>query len=80
MMARPDRTGVLKNSRLPVLFILGKYDNAVPLKDGLEQCSLPDLAYIHVLESSGHMGMREEPEESNPILLNYLKNLHHQAQ
>lgn len=80
MMQRPDRTEILKNSRLPVLFILGKYDNAVPLKDGLEQCSLPDLAYIHVLENAGHMGMREEPAESNQILRNYLKNLHHQTQ
>lgn len=79
MMTRPNRTSVLKNSRLPVLFILGKHDNAVPLKDGLEQCSLPDLAYIHVLENAGHMGMREEPTASNQILLNYLKNLHHQT-
>lgn len=79
MTARRDRTSVLKNSRLPVLFILGKYDNAVPLKDGLEQCSLPDLAYIHVLENAGHMGMSEEPTESNQILLNYLKNVHHQT-
>lgn len=76
MIKRPDRTGVLKSSKTPVLFILGKYDNAVPLKDGLEQCSLPDLAYIHVLESSGHMGMREEPKESNRILKNYLNICH----
>lgn len=76
MIARPDRTGVLKNNRVPVLFILGKYDNAVPLKDGLEQCSLPELAYIHVLENSGHMGMREQPKKANQILYNYLKDLH----
>jgi pimeloyl-ACP methyl ester carboxylesterase len=77
MMQRPDRTNVLKDSRIPVLFILGKYDNAVPLKDGLEQCSLADLVYIHVLENAGHVGMLEEPTESNNILLNYLKNTHH---
>ena len=80
MMKRPDRTKVLKNIKVPVLFVLGKYDNAVPMKDGLEQCSLPDLAYIHILESSGHMGMREEPEGSNQILKNYLKNICHHAQ
>lgn len=80
MIKRPDRTEVLKNSKVPVLFVLGKYDNAVPLKDGLEQCSLPELAYIHILESSGHMGMREEAEESNQILKSYLKNICHQAQ
>lgn len=77
MMKRPDRTQVLKNLKVPMLFILGKYDNAVSLKDGLEQCSLPDLAYIHVLENSGHMGMKEEPEQANQILKNYLKNIYH---
>ena len=75
MMQRADRTKVLKNIRIPMLFILGKYDNAVSLKDGLEQCSLPDLAYIHVLENSGHAGMREEPEKANEILKNFLINI-----
>jgi pimeloyl-ACP methyl ester carboxylesterase len=79
MIERPDRTDVLKNSRMPVLFILGKYDVAVQLKDGLEQCTLPELSYIHILESSGHMGMIEEPKRSNQILINYLKNLDHQT-
>ena len=36
MMLRPDRTSVLRNSNIPVLFIIGEYDQAVPLKDGLE--------------------------------------------
>lgn len=79
MMQRPDRTSVLKNSTVPVLFILGKYDNAVPVKDGLQQCSLADLTYIHVLENAGHMGMKEEPSETNTILLNYLTNTCHQT-
>ncbi len=80
MMQRPDRTEVLKNSKVPVLFILGKYDTTVPLKDGLEQGSLADLTYIHVLENAGHLGMKEEAVESNIILLNYLTNTCHQTQ
>lgn len=79
MMNRPDRTEVLKKSKLPVLFILGRYDSAVPLKDGLEQCSLADLNYIHILEKTGHVGMKEEPVETNTILLNYLTNTCHPA-
>jgi len=77
MMERPDRTKVLKNCKVPMLFIFGKYDNAVSLKDGLEQCAVPDLAYIHILENSGHTGMREEAEKANEILKNYLKNIYH---
>jgi pimeloyl-ACP methyl ester carboxylesterase len=74
MSQRKDRTEVLRKATVPVLFILGKYDAVVPLKEGMEQCSLADLNYIHVLENAGHMGMREEPIETNTVLLNYLTN------
>jgi len=74
MLQRKDRTEVLKKATVPVLFILGKYDAAVPLKDGLEQGSLADLNYFHVLENAGHVGMKEESIETNTILSNYLTN------
>jgi pimeloyl-ACP methyl ester carboxylesterase len=76
MMKRPDRTNLLKNATVPVLFILGKYDTAVPLKDGMEQCSLADLSYIHVLENAGHVGMMEEAIETNTILEDYITKTH----
>lgn len=73
MMQRPDRTAVLKETSLPVLFIMGKYDVAAPLKDVLEQCHLPEKSYIHILQDSGHMGMLEEPKKSNFILNKFLE-------
>ena len=72
MIDRPDRTQVLKQNKLPVLFVLGKHDTAVPFQDGLKLASMPDIVYIHVLENSGHMGMLEEPELSNEILKDFL--------
>jgi len=72
MMARPDRTPVLKQTALPVLFVLGKWDAAVPPKDGWKQCYLPQKSYIHMLDQSGHMGMVEEAEKSNQLLHEYL--------
>jgi pimeloyl-ACP methyl ester carboxylesterase len=72
MIQRPDRTAVLRNSAVPVLFVIGRWDTAVPLQSGLEQCYLPQKTYIHVLDQSGHMGMVEEPEKSNAILHQYL--------
>ncbi|MGQ0738668.1 MAG: alpha/beta fold hydrolase [Bacteroidota bacterium] len=72
MMQRPDRTEMLRKSAVPVLFIMGKYDVAVPLTDALEQCHLPGISYIHILRKSGHMGMMEEPGESNRILEKFL--------
>jgi len=75
MMRRPDRTSIIKNLQIPMLFIAGKYDNAVPLNDVLKQCHLPEISYFHILAESGHMGMIEEPEKCNKILNEYLVNL-----
>jgi len=72
MMQRPDRTEILRKTAVPVLFIIGKYDAAVPVEDGLKQCHLPEKSYIHILQQSGHMGMLEEPGNSNKILLDFL--------
>lgn len=72
MMARPDRTQLLKDTELPVLFVLGRHDAAVPPEDGWKQCYLPQKSYIHMLEQSGHMGMLEQPELSNRLLTEYL--------
>jgi pimeloyl-ACP methyl ester carboxylesterase len=72
MMQRKDRREVLKNAKVPVLFVLGRNDNIVPLQDGLEQCSLADLNDVHILENAGHAGMKEASTETNIILLSYL--------
>ena len=72
MVKRPDRTNILQKATVPVLFIMGKYDNAIPLEDGLKQCHLPEKSYIHVLQKSGHMGMLEEADRSNRILEEFL--------
>ncbi|MDB5206909.1 MAG: alpha/beta hydrolase [Flavisolibacter sp.] len=75
MMNRPDRTQVLRNSKVPVLFVMGRHDAAVPLEDGLKQCHLPQLSYIHILENSGHNGMIEEAAESNKILSDFITTI-----
>ena len=72
MMQRPDRTDVLQKAAVPVLFIMGKYDNAVPMEDSLKQCHLPQKSYIHILAQSGHMGMLEEADRCNQILEEFL--------
>jgi pimeloyl-ACP methyl ester carboxylesterase len=75
MMARPDRTLVLKNSTVPVLFIAGKEDAAVPLSDVLKQVHLPATAHIHILEHAGHMGMWEEAAKTNEYLAAYFHHI-----
>lgn len=72
MMLRPDRTIVLRQATVPVLFVLGRHDATSPLQSGLAQSHLPPQAYIHLLEQSGHMGLVEEPEASLHLLHQFL--------
>jgi pimeloyl-ACP methyl ester carboxylesterase len=69
MINRPDRTHVLKNFPKPILFIIGQHDKAVPFEQSMQQCYLPNLAYIHILRNSAHMGMFEEADKLNEALL-----------
>jgi pimeloyl-ACP methyl ester carboxylesterase len=79
MIQRPDRTSVLKTSKIPILFIMGEYDNAIPLQDVLKQCHFAENSYIHILRNSGHMGMQEETEKTNKILSDFLSAVHYNS-
>lgn len=72
MIKRPDRSSILKNLQIPMLFVAGKYDTAIPINDILEQCHLPDISYFHTLAASGHMGMLEEAGKTDKILQEFL--------
>jgi poly(3-hydroxyalkanoate) synthetase len=76
MMQRPDRKIVIEKATVPVLFVIGEDDNAIPMKDMLEQSQLPENAYIHILHHSGHMGMLEESLNSSQILNKYLGDIY----
>lgn len=73
MIARPDRTEVLKTFSRPVLFIIGQHDQAIPFDASMQQSHLPAISHVHILRESGHMGMWEETEKVNSILLEFLQ-------
>jgi pimeloyl-ACP methyl ester carboxylesterase len=73
MMNRPDRTEVLKTSKVPVLFVVGSEDVAALLNDLLEQVHLPKISHIQIMEEVGHMSMIEAPEQLNKYLLEFIK-------
>lgn len=75
MMNRPARTSVLKDNKLPVLFVMGTEDNAAPLNDVLQQVHLPVKTYIHILKNTGHMGMLEKPLQLNRILKDFIHEM-----
>ena len=72
MTARPDRTAVLRQFTGPVLFIIGQADAVIPMEQVLQQCHLPAVSHIHIIENAGHMGMLEAPDRSNTILHSFL--------
>jgi pimeloyl-ACP methyl ester carboxylesterase len=75
MINRPDRTEILKTFCKPVLFIIGEKDNAIPLQASLQQCHLPAIAHVHILENAGHMGMVEETITGKKIIEAFLQNI-----
>ncbi|MDB5190872.1 MAG: alpha/beta hydrolase [Segetibacter sp.] len=73
MMNRPERTNILAAATVPVLFIIGEEDSAVPLEDLLKQVNLPNVSHFHILQGAGHMGLWESKDEVNTYILNFLK-------
>jgi len=62
MKERPDRTAVLKNSKLPLLLIGGMKDNYIPVEVFEKLADLAPHASVLRLEESGHMGFIEEQD------------------
>jgi pimeloyl-ACP methyl ester carboxylesterase len=73
MAERPDRPQALKDIKIPVLFIIGQEDKAVPHDKSMEQTHLPMVSEVHILQQVGHMGMFEEPEATQNMILNFLQ-------
>ncbi|MFT4972857.1 MAG: pimeloyl-ACP methyl ester carboxylesterase [Saprospiraceae bacterium] len=75
MQRRADNSAVLEAIDCPVLFIIGKEDTALPMKESLNQTALPNIADIHILPSIGHMGMFEAKRKTAKIIKNFLSNV-----
>jgi pimeloyl-ACP methyl ester carboxylesterase len=73
MIARPERTAVLKKFSHAILFVIGVHDKAVPFEQSMRQTPLVNLGYIHILRNSAHMGMWEEPDTMNAAMLAFLQ-------
>jgi pimeloyl-ACP methyl ester carboxylesterase len=67
MMERPDRTRLLKNTKLPFLWILGRLDNYIPVEGIQQKVKLPENGSLVILENSGHQGFLEEEARSLEI-------------
>lgn len=75
MIARPDRTAVLIQSTVPVLFFIGEEDKAVNPQDAIEQTSLPVVCKVKLVEGIAHMGMIEATDELNECIDEFIKTV-----
>jgi pimeloyl-ACP methyl ester carboxylesterase len=72
MINRPDRTKVLKLLTVPLLFIVGKNDKAVPFESSLPQTFIAQNTYLCILTESAHMGMLEQLKDFNSKLKSFI--------
>ena len=75
IMNRTNSIADLKNSGIPVLFIIGKHDSTVSFEESLNQLMCPNETHVAILRNSGHMGMLEETEKCACVLNNFLTHI-----
>ena len=72
MRDRPDRRSMMR-SKIPILFIAGEKDTAVPLEMSINQTRSLNSKFIHFLPETGHMGMFERKSETLKIVADFLE-------
>jgi pimeloyl-ACP methyl ester carboxylesterase len=72
MIARPSRSEIVEEGKVPLLWILGSMDNYIGT-DITGKIKLPPNAEVIVLHNSGHMGFIEEEEESLKVLGKFIE-------
>jgi pimeloyl-ACP methyl ester carboxylesterase len=63
MKQREDSVDFIKQSLVPIMYMIGSHDNLIPSMDLLKQVAVLRHGKLIMLEQSGHMGMIEEPEK-----------------
>ena len=63
MINRHDRTSILKDTSIPVQWIIGKEDTVVPVNIALQQARMAKVNFLSLYSYCGHMSMLEQPEK-----------------
>jgi pimeloyl-ACP methyl ester carboxylesterase len=71
MAARPARTDALRDTKIPVQWVLGEEDQVLPLDATLAFVALPALSFLSIYKEVGHMSMTEVPERLIADLLRF---------
>ena len=72
MMLRKDQNEMLRSSKVPQLFILGRKDEYIPPEVAEAMVAAHPQAKVVWLANSGHMGFIEEPQACADALLDFV--------
>jgi pimeloyl-ACP methyl ester carboxylesterase len=73
MIERKDRTHLLKQATVPVLFFIGEEDKAVNPNDAIAQTALPPVCHAELVKEIAHMGMWEATTQVNHSIDEFIK-------
>jgi len=73
MKQRPDRTSLMKENTIPMLWILGEKDNYINFQAVKERITLNKMGKLKLLGNSGHMGFIEEKDVCAECLLSFIR-------
>ena len=73
MKQRHDTTAVMKESTIPLLWILGEKDNYINFQATKDRIPLNERGRILLLKNSGHMGFIEEKEPCAKHLISLIR-------
>ncbi len=71
MINRPDRIAILKNSEVPVLWVIGADDTIASPENLIQQTSLANVNFVYTCNGCGHMSMIESPKELTGYLISF---------
>lgn len=75
IMNRPDRTAILRDTKVPVLFIFGEQDKLISFEKNIDLSKLSPNSHTLILKEAGHMGMAEDPEASADTIKDFMEKV-----
>lgn len=71
ILDRCDSYGLLRETDVPVQYILGTEDTATPLKEILPQVAMPATCMVRIYEGCGHGAFEEMPQQLAEDIVNF---------
>jgi pimeloyl-ACP methyl ester carboxylesterase len=75
MIDRPDARPLLPEIQIPVLIVVGKDDQIIPIEEAEAMNDLIPDCRLEILGDAGHLPNMEQPEIYNRIVRNFNQSL-----